>query len=227
MKTSIRNNAFTLIELLVVIALIALLVSILLPSLSKARELAKQTVCSSGLRGLMSAFMIYGANVGEGNFPAMRQTPTIWDGGDWWDRVLIEMELCDPRMFKCPSDETSRTAADFLGNNPGLARTYAYNGYLGWLENEISDLAKIGVGGNLNKIQSPAELITLCDRSNWPTVVVGASDGQGAYNDDCITMLHGDAAPIGFADGHVANVKEYTGNLYSEDIWQRYWYSHK
>ena len=44
-------HGFTLIELLVVIAIVSLLVSILLPSLQRAKELAKETVCLTNLRG--------------------------------------------------------------------------------------------------------------------------------------------------------------------------------
>ena len=54
-----RRGAFTLIELLVVTAIIALLLAVLLPSLSRARESAKRTVCASNLRGLMQAVHLY------------------------------------------------------------------------------------------------------------------------------------------------------------------------
>lgn len=54
-----RRYAFTLIEVLVVVAIIALLISILLPSLSRARELARETVCKSNLKQLMSAQNYY------------------------------------------------------------------------------------------------------------------------------------------------------------------------
>ncbi len=60
-----RKRAFTLIELLVVVAIIALLIAILLPSLSKARDRAKTTACQSNERSL---------------YQAMTNYSTEWDG---------------------------------------------------------------------------------------------------------------------------------------------------
>lgn len=70
-----RKKAFTLIELLVVVAIIALLISILLPSLSRARELAKRAVCASNLRGLGQSMVIY-ANDNTEAYPAHGVNPT-------------------------------------------------------------------------------------------------------------------------------------------------------
>jgi len=62
---SARRTAFTLIELLVVVAIIALLVSILLPSLNKAREQAKASVCASQLRSFGQASALYESDYGS------------------------------------------------------------------------------------------------------------------------------------------------------------------
>ena len=70
-----RLKGFTLIELLVVIAIIALLVAILLPSLGRARELAKQAVCQSNLNSIGKAMMLYKGD-DKDRFPVMMDTYT-------------------------------------------------------------------------------------------------------------------------------------------------------
>jgi prepilin-type N-terminal cleavage/methylation domain-containing protein len=63
-----RAFGFTLVELLVVIGIIALLISILLPALNRAREEGKRTVCLSGLRSFGQLLNIY-ANDNKGKAP--------------------------------------------------------------------------------------------------------------------------------------------------------------
>jgi len=75
-----RRKAFTLIELLVVVAIIALLISILLPSLARARELSKRAVCAANLKGIGTACATY-ANDNDQTYPVPAAAPATATNG--------------------------------------------------------------------------------------------------------------------------------------------------
>ncbi len=85
--------AFTLIELLVVVAIIALLVSILLPSLAKAREQAKKVYCSNNLAQFARAVNIYGGEYGY--FPPHNPYPTVYS-----NKIVLD----DGTVFTLPNN---------------------------------------------------------------------------------------------------------------------------
>ena len=72
------KSAFTLIELLVVVSIIALLVSILLPSLSQARESARTAVCASNMHQIALATILYGMG-NQDLFPSI-DIAVYWTG---------------------------------------------------------------------------------------------------------------------------------------------------
>lgn len=81
------KRAFTLLELIVVIAIISILISIILPCLNYAREIARNTVCKSNLRQIGLAATLY----------ANDNKDTIWDMWDWTDNdYTIEVPIGNP-----------------------------------------------------------------------------------------------------------------------------------
>ncbi len=93
-----RRSAFTLIELLVVVAIIALLISILLPSLSRARSQARTALCLSRIAQMAKAFLVYADDYNETppflatghNYGWMNHTP---DPIESW---LVDCGWADP-----------------------------------------------------------------------------------------------------------------------------------
>ena len=76
MNTAEMKRQFTLIELLVVVSIIAILASLLLPALSKAKEKAREVSCIGHLKNLGTALQMY-ANDSDDFFPPLTYRPAL------------------------------------------------------------------------------------------------------------------------------------------------------
>src|SRR6185369_16882379 len=97
-KTRGAQSAFTLIELLVVIAIIAILASMLLPALAKAKESGKRIACINGMRQLGLSMQMYA----DDNESLQPQRTINLPGGSWPSALSDYYK--DVKLLACPSD---------------------------------------------------------------------------------------------------------------------------
>ncbi|MBN1437230.1 MAG: DUF1559 domain-containing protein [Sedimentisphaerales bacterium] len=122
------RHGFTLIELLVVVSIIALLISILLPSLSQARRQAKRAVCMSGMRQLGIGLLEYQMDYEEYPYERIKFEGIVFGEGlsALWTLGLIT----DPEAYWCPSDQSQKEPPETIDNNSENSDNSAKQSYM-------------------------------------------------------------------------------------------------
>jgi prepilin-type N-terminal cleavage/methylation domain-containing protein len=166
-----NRNGFTLVELLVVIGIIAVLVGILLPTLSRARESAKRTSCASRLREIVNVVHIY-ANENRSKVPPgyrdnNPEEHTIWISQGTYD--IFTRKLQNPRMLACPSFEESQPAKP---KPIGWVLGYAYLGGHEQLRKNTDpedwkSVMRLGEKSNYAAVSPTGTMPIACDFNDW------------------------------------------------------------
>jgi prepilin-type N-terminal cleavage/methylation domain-containing protein/prepilin-type processing-associated H-X9-DG protein len=147
-----RQRAFTLIELLLVIAIISLLVSILLPALSRSRQLGRATVCLSNLRSMSESVLMYADN-NDGRLPTggLAHGGSVDETAAWINTAA--RELGSDRISHCPSDQSPHWLTPVPESDQKRRMSYANNYYM---QGTIEEREEFTV---LTRIKRPATTI--------------------------------------------------------------------
>jgi len=200
-----HSKSFTLIELLVVVAIIAVLVAILLPALSKSRAMTKAVVCGSNLRCIGQALGLYTNDYKGVLPPGFGHSKTgpdgPWEKGAYWISCLGPYVVTSRNIvyirdavFICPATGLEKGSAYAM---PRMLSTCAIWGPDNWR--------------NIDSIERTSDTVFALDFYPYIPVVDWWIPIPGEPISDETNrrvLLHGYTDNFVFVDGHVEALKE-------------------